>query len=239
MDIKSLLEGKQKILKEKLEIILKHPTTKGNHCEEAWINFFRSFLPSRYSVDKGFVFDCKGNISEQIDIIIYDSQYSPLIFITEAGEKYITAESIYAVFDSKSQINKKTLEYTDKKIESVKKLHRTSRNIINGGIEQGACKPKDILGGILAVDSILPKNIQKNMDEYKNINFGCAIKSIAFLSSRDKKDGSLCEFNYSTGEDIILSFFYFVLNELFKLGTVAAIDIREYANATLDNINLK
>jgi len=69
--------------------------------------FFQSFLPSRYAVTKGFVFDATGKISEQLDVIIYDAHYSPLIFETGAGEKFITAESVYAVFDSKPEINKK------------------------------------------------------------------------------------------------------------------------------------
>ena len=80
MDIKSLFSTKQKILESKLSVLLDHPVTKGNHCESAWIDFFRSFLPNKYAVDKGFVFDSEGKISEQIDIIIYDALYAPLIF---------------------------------------------------------------------------------------------------------------------------------------------------------------
>ena len=133
MDIKSLFSTKQKILESKLSVLLDHPVTKGNHCESAWIDFFRSFLPNKYAVDKGFVFDSEGKISEQIDIIIYDALYAPLIFGTDAGEKYVTAESVYAVFDSKSEINKATLEYTNKKVGSVKALKRSRRGVINAG----------------------------------------------------------------------------------------------------------
>ena len=50
--------------------------------------------------------------------------YSPLIFGTDAGEKFITAESVYAVFDSKQKIDKETVEYTNRKIERVVNLHR-------------------------------------------------------------------------------------------------------------------
>ena len=105
----------------------------GEHCEGAWIDFFRSFLPNKYAVDKGFVFDSQGNVSDQIDIIIYDSLYAPLIFGTEAGEKFITAESVYAVFDSKPSIDKGTLEYTNLKVASVADLVRSSRGMIIGG----------------------------------------------------------------------------------------------------------
>ena len=119
MNIKSMFKNKQAILESKLSILLDHPVTKGEHCESAWIDFFRSFLPNKYSVDKGFVFDSQGGVSEQIDIIIYDSLYSPLIFGTDAGEKFITAESVYAVFDSLgNEIYSKILVTEDSIIEN-------------------------------------------------------------------------------------------------------------------------
>ena len=78
------------------------------------------FYPTNMLLIRGLCLILKGKISEQIDIIIYDALYAPLIFGTDAGEKYVTAESVYAVFDSKSEINKATLEYTNKKVGSVK-----------------------------------------------------------------------------------------------------------------------
>ena len=109
MNIISMFKTKQAVLESKLSLLLDHPVAKGEHCEGAWIDFFRSFLPSKYSVDKGFVFDAKEKVSDQIDVIIYDSLYAPLIFGTDAGEKFITAESVYAVFESKPKIDKRNL----------------------------------------------------------------------------------------------------------------------------------
>ncbi|WP_054741000.1 DUF6602 domain-containing protein [Cellulosilyticum ruminicola] len=229
MNIQSLLKTKETILKSNLDILLSHPVTKGEHCEAAWIDFFRSFLAGRYKVDKGFVFDSKGGVSEQIDIIIYDALYTPLIFGTEAGEKFITAESVYAVFDSKPSINKKTLEYTNKKIKSITSLYRTSRGYMNGNQEQKPKEPPKILGGILAIEGIGINRVQKHLEEYEDINLGCAIKDYSFV--KRNSDG---KFIKKTNEEIILSFFYMILDELHKMGTVPAIDIREYAKTTID-----
>lgn len=232
MDIKSLFNTKQTILESKLDILLEHPVTKGEHCESAWIDFFRSFLPNKYAVDKGFVFDYKGNISEQIDIIIYDTLYAPLMFGTDAGEKFITAESVYAVFESKPEINKETLEYANNKIKSVIALNRTSRGVINAG---KYCKPREltkIIGGILAIDSVGLDTIEKHLQIYDSVDIGCAIKKHSFLVNRNVDD--VCLLNAS-GKETVMAFFYIVLDELYKLGTVAGIDIRYYANATLDN----
>ena len=43
MNIKSLLRSKQTLLESKLDVLINHPVTKGDHCEGAWIDFFRSF----------------------------------------------------------------------------------------------------------------------------------------------------------------------------------------------------
>lgn len=231
MNIQTLFNTKQIILESKLSILLDHPVTKGDHCESAWIDFFRSFLPNKYAIDKGFVFDSAGNVSEQIDIIIYDALYTPLIFGTDAGEKFITAESVYAVFDSKPEINKETLVYTNKKIGSVKNLDRTRRGVINAG---RFCPPRElthIIGGILAVDSVRIDSINGYISLFDNIDIGCAIKKHSFLVNRENSN---IETTSASGEEIVLAFFYMILDELYKLGTVAGIDIRSYANATLN-----
>lgn len=238
MNIKSMFKNKQAILESKLSILLDHPVTKGEHCESAWIDFFRSFLPNKYSVDKGFVFDSQGVVSEQIDIIIYDSLYSPLIFGTDAGEKFITAESVYAVFDSKPTINKSTIEYTNKKIESVANLTRSSRGTISSGVMVSPRKLTHVIGGILAIDSTSSRTIEKHLVANRFIDIGCAIKETAFICDRDESS-NLRGISFSTKEESILAFFYIVLDELYKLGTISAIDIRDYADLTLESLALE
>jgi len=238
MDIKSLMITKQAILASNLNILLKHPVTKGEHCEGAWIDFFRSFLPNKYAVDKGFVFDSRGGISEQIDIIIYDALYAPLVFGTESGEKFVTAESVYAVFDSKPKINKETLEYTDKKIKSVTSLYRSARAVYVGGRVQAPRDLTNIIGGILAVDSVKIDTVIDHVKKYDSIDIGCSINKFTFHARRSADRGfqSLVS---SKQAETVLSFFYLILDELYKLGTVAGIDIRDYADATLDGFTLE
>jgi hypothetical protein len=237
MSIKTMFETKQRDLRNELSSLINHTVTKGNHREKAWIGFFKSFLPSKYDVDKGFVFDSEGAVSDQIDIIIYDALYAPLLYETKAGEKCITAESVYAVFDSKSRIEKRTLSDTDDKIASVCKLKRSSRGIINAGQQSPARKLPPIIGGILAVDSVEPDTIQEHLKKYSYIDIGCAIKKTSFVCCRDN-DRSFINAQFSQKEESILAFFYIVLDSLYRLGTVAALDIRDYADATVESIKL-
>ena len=56
----------------------------------------KKHLPSRYQVEKAFIVDINGELSEQIDIVIFDHHYCPLLFNLD-GAVYIPAESVYAV----------------------------------------------------------------------------------------------------------------------------------------------
>lgn len=182
MSIEQLLSAKQRILNADLSVLFEHPTSKGEESENSWIEHLSSFLPARYGVTKGFVFDSKGNISKQIDIIIYDALYSLFIYKAKSGEKYITAESVYAVFDSKQEVTSETVRETNEKIASVKELYRTSRGMYSSGKEMPARGLTKILGGILAKNVKVQKDtFQKYMEQNKDIDFGCIIDDFAFF----------------------------------------------------------
>jgi hypothetical protein len=55
---------------------LRHPST-GFNAEAYFRNLLRDYLPSRYSVDTGFVVNAEGKRSEFIDIVIADSAHIP------------------------------------------------------------------------------------------------------------------------------------------------------------------
>lgn len=95
-----------------------HAPKKGEAFENLWIKWLKTYLPNRYDVDSAFIIDSEGTLSHQIDLVIYDQQYTPFIF-NQDGIKYIPAESVYAVFDVKPEFSKETIEYTGEKIKSV------------------------------------------------------------------------------------------------------------------------
>ena len=109
-----------------------HPGAKGDVSELNWIQWLKDYLPKRYCVDKAFIIDCENNISDQIDVVIYDQQYSPFVF-NQDSVIYIPAESVYAVFEVKKELNKEYIEYAEKKAGSVRSLHRTSAPIPHAG----------------------------------------------------------------------------------------------------------
>ena len=129
-----------------------HPVTKGDASEHVWLELLQTYLPLRYRAEKAHVVDSDGTFSDQIDVVIFDRQYSPFIFNFE-GQIIIPAESVYAVFEAKQAINAAQVNYAQKKVETVRRLHRTSLPIPHAG---GTYPPKPlahILGGILTFES--------------------------------------------------------------------------------------
>jgi hypothetical protein len=68
-----------------------HPRVKGDASESVWLELLRRYLPQRYAATTAHVVDSLGNFSEQMDVIIFDRQYSPFIFQYE-NQTIIPAE---------------------------------------------------------------------------------------------------------------------------------------------------
>lgn len=161
-----------------------HSSSKGDALENAWIEWLTKYLPNRYSVDKAIVIDHVGNISHQMDIVIYDNWFTPFIF-TQNGFHYIPAEGVYAVFEVKPDISnysegKHNITYAGEKIESVRVLKREAASFINGGIKNPRRPLTKILGGILTStktgqrknNNTLIKHF-RDQSELKSIDIGC------------------------------------------------------------------
>ena len=106
-----------------------HPGELGTEREEIIRSFLRSYLPKRFDVSTGFVFDSGGNISRQIDVVISDSHVCPR-FDTIGGKRYYPCESVVAVGQVKSAMTSgKQLREALDNLESVKVLDRSARGM--------------------------------------------------------------------------------------------------------------
>ncbi|HAO6206332.1 TPA: hypothetical protein IQB65_003001, partial [Listeria monocytogenes] len=128
--------------------------------------------------------------------------------------------------------------YAHEKIMSVRNLYRSSRPMIVAGKAVPARGLTKILGGILASKSVSISSLQTNLAEFSAIDLGCAVNYFSFLSIKDK-DNNTIDVMKSDFDEVILSFFFIILDELYKLGTSPAIDIRDYADFSLNGIQLK
>ncbi len=206
-----------------------HPDTKGDASEAVWLELFQKYLPMRYRADCAHVVDSQGAFSDQIDVVIYDRQYSPFIFNFQ-GQVIIPAESVYAVFEAKQSISAAHVEYAQAKAESVRKLHRTSLSIPHAGGTYPAKPPGHIIAGILTFDSdwspALGDPLRSALTQgtgNRALDLGCVAAHGIFSC-----DEQSCHATENT-DRAATSFLLELIARLQTLATVPMIDVRAYA----------
>lgn len=211
-----------------------HPVAKGDATEENWLKMLKAHLPKRYEASKAIIIDSTGAMSDQIDIVIYDWQYTPILF-NQDNQRYIPAESVYAVFEVKPTLKREYVIYAGGKIESVRRLHRTSAEITHAGGKYIPRSPFPIIGGILVYDSEwkpgLGDSFIRVLGELANaqrLDLGCAVIEGAFGINYSGDQVTLTTSEPSLS---LIHFFFTLLAKLQCLGTVSAIDYSEYINS--------
>ena len=207
-----------------------HPGTKGDASENVWLGILDEYLPKRYKVDKAHVVDSQGACSEQIDVVVYDAQYSPPIFCYE-GQTIIPAESVYAVFEAKQTLNAEHVKYARKKVSSVRRLQRTSLPIPHAGGTYPRKQLIPICGGLLTLDSDWNPALGKpllaklgNGDDCDRLDLGCVAAHGYF-----KFDGKKKEYEVYKGGKPVAVFLLALISQLQSNGTVPMIDMQAYA----------
>ena len=226
-----LLAGLHDDIEQRLSIARKsfaHPGTKGDASEHVWLELLQNYLPQRYQAATAHVVDSEGKFSEQIDVVVFDRQYSPFIFKFE-GKFIVPAESVYAVFEAKQVINAGQVSYAQDKVQSVRRLKRTSLPIPHAG---GTFPPKPlpyILAGLLTFESDWNPPLGKPLlvalgnETERRLDLGCVAAHGIFGC-----DDTGCYVVTPQGKPATV-FLFELIARLQNSGTVPMIDIRAYA----------
>jgi len=209
-----------------------HPGARGEASEEDWLRVLNDHLPRRYQADRAFVIDSRGECSEQIDVVIYDRQYSPFLY-NQANQRYIPAESVYAVLEVKQDLSREHVLYAGKKAASVRRLHRTSAPVPH---VEGIAKPRPlprIVAGVLTYQSSWTplfgdpfKNALAELGADAQLDVGCALLHGAFEAYYP--DGKPVQLTVVEGPRSLVQFLMRLLKQLQALGTAPAIDYDAY-----------
>lgn len=91
--------------------VTNHQLTAGSYREEIWVNFFTRIVPKKFNIARSvFIIDSNQSVSKEVDIAIYDEQYTPYIF-NYGLIKFIPVEAVAAVVQCKSRnLNPEDLE---------------------------------------------------------------------------------------------------------------------------------
>ncbi len=227
-----LLSSLHDDIQQKLAIVrsnMGHPGAKGDASEHVWIKMLDTYLPQRYKAENAFVVDSLGNFSDQIDVVIFDRQYSPFIFRYE-NQTIIPAESVYAVFEAKQTANADMVKYAQAKVATVRRLHRTSLPIPHAG---GTYPPKPlipILGGLLTFESdwspplgpSFEKALLGDLGEGR-LDVGCVASHGHFFF-----DAANSNIQFETESKPATAFLFKLIAQLQFSGTVPMIDVEAY-----------
>ncbi|WP_454651315.1 DUF6602 domain-containing protein [Bradyrhizobium liaoningense] len=231
--LSQLLSGLHDEIQQKLAIARKsfaHPGTKGDASEQVWLDMLQAYLPQRYQADSAHVVDSHGNFSDQIDVVVFDRQYSPFIFKFQ-GQTIVPAESVYAAFEAKQAINATQVEYAQKKVATVRRLHRTSLPIPHAGGTYPAKQLIPILGGLLTFESDWTPAFGDPLiralevtDELERLDIGCVAAHGQFTFDSKRKD-----YTFTPEGRPATAFLFNLISTLQFSGTVPMIDIQAYA----------
>lgn len=95
----SLEEG---IVKQ-LYFEVEHGATIGHYREKIWGEMFKSIIPKKFVIEQSvFLIDSRGNVSNEVDLAIFDEMYTPYIF-RYYDLKFIPLEAVAVVVECKSK----------------------------------------------------------------------------------------------------------------------------------------
>jgi hypothetical protein len=175
------------------------------------------------------VIDSQGGCSDQIDIIIYDRQYSPLLY-NQADQRYVPAESVYGILEVKQDLTLDHVRYAGEKAASVRRLQRTSVPIPSADGTYPARQSLRIVAGILAYESSWSppfgtplSEALTGLPEQGRLDIGCALCHGAFEVRYDPVNVVAVD-----GGRSLVQFMMRLLKQLQALATAPAIDYDAY-----------
>ena len=268
MTLEKLFDGVSKKLKidfEEQAKILGHPDEVGTGRENVLKKILINYIPKRFDVSSGFVIDASGKISKQIDLIIYENNYTPIFEIVD-GKRFFPCETVVAVGEVKTTIgSKKVLQECLDNIKSVKELdrsnNRTNELITGPGISLKGIKfnPEkefrdQIFGFIFCSSSIDSKLIISKMQKFNKINernlwtnlvinyndflieyFGSVLKSSEKYLMQDPNRAELIALIKKSENKNIFMLFISILNNFLNMAHIARPDLFSYCNCRRAN----
>ena len=139
----------------------------------------------------------------------------------------------YAVFEIKQKLSERSLRDASRKVASVRRLARTTSAMQTADGEIAAKAPHHIVGGLLAFAFDRPDDTRTSLEglmtkvpEVERLDLGCAIRDGAFGVEYLDSDGT--SVSISPEDSSLVTFFFQLLAQLQRIGTVPAMDYGAY-----------
>ncbi len=143
--------------------LFQHSGDKGEFREYIITRFLRPFLPECYGIGSGEIFSTSGQYSKQIDLVLFDSVFSNVLF-RDANNSLFPCEAVYGLIEVKSNLSVKELKTSIDNVASVKKLERNKSDMmdilpfrrlsVGDGLWHSRLQRNPYLGVVFAYDGV-------------------------------------------------------------------------------------
>lgn len=153
-NIKEDYDRLEKKIVNELFFGITHGAITGHYREKIWGKMFKKIIPRKFVIEQSVcIIDSEGNVSNEVDLAIFDEMYTPYVFRHETL-KFIPIEAVVAVIECKSKSMK--LEKLKDWAESIERLQTSNKSVVrmahkvicgsqNPVITQTATRPLRIL----------------------------------------------------------------------------------------------
>jgi len=184
-----------------LTALIDHNGSKGSVREYIIKNFLRPFLPKCYGISGGQAFDKEGNVSKQLDVVIYDDLFS---YVAPYMDDFIyfPSESIYGSIEIKSSLNYDSFKDSAHNIRSVKILKKEAidgyyvnpiKKLHINNVSWDIQVANEYMGIIFAYESVKPDTILGYIGKYlseEDSNLNCLPNLIVLF----KEQAIICRY---------------------------------------------
>lgn len=126
----SVLSATAEVMRAQLVVIrasLNHTGMIGSSAEEIVAQFLNQRLPASVRAVAGKAVDSTGSRSDQLDVIIYDTSRTPLLFTSaNHSQNLVPVEGVHAVVEVKTKLTPEEVRRSAKNCASIKRLDRTA-----------------------------------------------------------------------------------------------------------------
>jgi hypothetical protein len=112
-----------------------HASTIGSSVEEIVARFLNERLPKSVRAVAGQAVDSAGQRSKQVDVIVYDTARTPMLFTSSGGtQNLVPVEGIVAAVEVKTKLTREELRRSVENCASIKGLQREA--VVPGAIQR-------------------------------------------------------------------------------------------------------
>lgn len=101
--------------------VLRHPGEFGHYREQICRDFLKFLIPGNFEIGRGFVINSNEKVSGETDLVVYDSNSTPLLR-TDEMQRFFPIETVVAVGEVKSKLSKADFVKALKNLRKIKEM---------------------------------------------------------------------------------------------------------------------